>query len=89
MTLTDLTGCRAAFYGEVELLLEHLRSCTEEQLLQHDSQGNTVSPNTHPSIFTHAYALDTNSQSWALLTAAYDYDPHTHRGGCLPTVLVM
>ena len=52
-----ITGSRAAFYGEVESLLEHLRSCTEEQLLQHDSQGNTVSPNNHPSQFTHAYAL--------------------------------
>ena len=36
-------GCRAAFYGETETLLEYLKSCKEEELLQHDSQGNTVS----------------------------------------------
>ena len=36
-------GCRSAFYGETETLLEYLKSCEEEALLQHDSHGNTVS----------------------------------------------
>ena len=86
MTFTDLRGCRAAFYGKVESLLEHLRSCTEEQLLQHDSQGNTVSPNTRRSRFMHAYPLDSDqlssrghiSRQHMILTLI-----HTEGGACL------
>lgn len=43
MEVIYVHGFRAAFYGETETLLEYLKSCEEEELLQHDSQGNTVS----------------------------------------------
>ena len=90
MTLTILTGCRAAFYGEVESLLEHLTSCTEEQLLQHDSQGNTVSLDTAPSRVMHACALDINYVSVESLSdhSIVSDSPIHSRGERLPTVLI-